>query len=228
MTVSPLSPEEIRILLLPYLSGEVALIEDLSKRPELLEHISVYVGLLLRWNERINLTSIRNAREIVRRHFGESLYAARHLHERGTLLDLGSGAGFPGLAIQLWSSDLEVTLAESQSKKASFLREVIRSLQLPTAVWGGRAEEFPRGGIFDVVVMRGVDAMDSALRIAARLTRSDVWVIGSPASVAGLPSELVLKERIAMPESEASYLFHLVLANVPRGTSRSVSEENRL
>src|SRR5271154_4218188 len=89
-----------------------------------LNNISTYIDLLLRWNARINLTSVRDPEQIVTRHFGESLFAARILRDAGvlaganqTLADLGSGAGFPGIPIKLLAPDLDLTLIESQNKK---------------------------------------------------------------------------------------------------------------
>ena len=100
----------------------------------LLEQLSAYLDLLVRWNTRLNLTAIREPEEIVERHFGESLFTARHLPSGETLLDFGSGAGFPGLPIQLALPWLRVTLAESQKKKSSFLREAVRVLGFSTEV----------------------------------------------------------------------------------------------
>ena len=95
----PTLPEtRIADLLVPYLG-------DATTPPNLLPQLSLYLDLLLRWNARTNLTAIREPEEIVRRHFGESLFAGRHLAPllpaEATLLDFGSGAGFPGLPIQL-------------------------------------------------------------------------------------------------------------------------------
>ena len=142
--------------------------------PILLGQLSQYLDLLLKWNARTNLTAIRDPHEIVRTHFGESLFAARHLPPSAqTLLDLGSGAGFPGLPIQLAFPALQVTLAESQSKKASFLREVTRTLALPTEVWPARVEDLPPTRLFDVVTLRAVDDPGLALQLAhTRLTPS--------------------------------------------------------
>jgi len=138
---------------------------------ELLLQLSAYLELLLRWNARTNLTAIRDPEEIVRRHFGESLFVAAHLPECATLLDLGSGAGFPGLPIQLARPGLRVTLAESQNKKASFLREAVRTLGLATEVWGDRVERLPADRLFDVVTLRAVDDPGKALKLAhQRLT----------------------------------------------------------
>jgi 16S rRNA (guanine527-N7)-methyltransferase len=109
----------------------------------LLSQLSTYLDLLLKWNARTNLTAIRHPEAIVRRHFGESLFTAAHLPPAESLLDIGSGAGFPGLPIQLAIPTLAVTLAESQGKKAGFLREAVRVLGLRTEVWGDRVEKMP-------------------------------------------------------------------------------------
>jgi 16S rRNA (guanine527-N7)-methyltransferase len=137
---------------------------------EMLAQLSSYLDLLLRWNARTNLTAIREPEEIVRRHFGESLFVATHLPSCLTLLDLGSGAGFPGLPIQLARPELRVTLAESQNKKASFLREAVRTLGLQAEVWADRVERMPSERRFDVVALRAVDNPVVALDLArARL-----------------------------------------------------------
>ena len=131
-------------------------------------NLSAYLDLLLRWNARTNLTAIRDPEEIVQRHFGESLFTGIHLAQRlpadATVLDLGSGAGFPGLPIQLLLPTLKVTLAESQNKKSTFLREVVRTLNLPTEVHAARAETL--NSRFDVVTLRAVDNMAQALAAA--------------------------------------------------------------
>jgi len=151
-------------LVSPYVEGATLL-------PALYAQLSTYLDLLVKWNARTNLTSIREPEEMVRRHFGESLFAGAQLADRvtdgTTLLDFGSGAGFPGLPIQLSRPELAVTLAESQGKKASFLREAVRTLGLKTEVWAGRVETMPPvAGVkreFDVVTMRAVDDMGRAV-----------------------------------------------------------------
>ena len=161
----PTLPEaRIAALLHPYL-------DFLPVPSDLYPQLSTYLDLLLKWNARTNLTAIRDPEEIVRRHFGESLFAARHLAPRlppdATLLDFGSGAGFPGLPIQLLHPSLRVTLAESQGKKASFLREAIRTLHLPTEVWAARVDTLHPTLRFHAVTLRAVDNMQQALADAA-------------------------------------------------------------
>jgi 16S rRNA (guanine527-N7)-methyltransferase len=126
-----------------------------------------YLALLLKWNARLNLTAVRKPEEIVRRHFAECIFAADQIPSRAkTLLDFGSGAGLPGIPIAILRPDLAVTLAESQGRKAAFLQEAVRTLQLKAEVWAGRVEALPTGRVFDWVTLRAVDRMPAACRIA--------------------------------------------------------------
>jgi 16S rRNA (guanine527-N7)-methyltransferase len=174
--------------------------------PTQLQSISTYIDILIRWNARINLTAIRNPEEIVTRHFGESLFAARHLFppypvsssvpgacpersrrvssvvkafdvavandQRETndrLADIGSGAGFPGIPIKLWAPNIALTLIESNQKKATFLREVARTLTLTDInIQNARAETLPPS-TFDVVTLRAVERLSKVLPVAATL-----------------------------------------------------------
>src|SRR5438270_8861959 len=80
---------------------------------------SIYIDLLLKWNARINLTAVRDPQEMVTRHFGESFFAAEILRSQATIrhgIDMGSGAGFPGIPIAISLSEATFTLVESQQK----------------------------------------------------------------------------------------------------------------
>ena len=105
--------------------------------------IQQYMKILLTWNEKVNLTAIRDPLEILHRHFCESMYAAEALPlEKGRLADVGSGGGFPGLALKIIRPGLQVFLVESNIKKVTFLAEVIRELGLKGAqVLARRYEE---------------------------------------------------------------------------------------
>ncbi len=137
----------------------------------LLASISIHLDLLTRWNQHMNLTALRSPQEMVVRHFGESLFAARALLSRNAqqeLFDLGSGAGFPGLPIKYWAPRLQLTLIESHGKKATFLREVGRSLQLSAfSVLNVRAESLSQHA--SLVTMRAVEKFEHALAAASRL-----------------------------------------------------------
>ena len=157
-----------------WVDGEVdALLDEQLITPDqavLRTKFKRYLSLILRWNIRINLTSIRDPRGIVKRHFLESIRVAHLLPGWiRSLLDFGSGAGFPGIPIALCRPEMIVTLAESQSKKAAFLQEAVRSLDLNARVWSQRAEEIQER--FDCVAMRAVDRMEAAVPAASRLVR---------------------------------------------------------
>ena len=96
--------------------------------------IQQYIKILLTWNEKVNLTAIRDPLEILYRHFCESMYAAEAIPlKNGRLADAGSGGGFPGLPLKIIRPELQVFLVESNIKKVTFLAEVIRELGLKGA-----------------------------------------------------------------------------------------------
>jgi 16S rRNA (guanine527-N7)-methyltransferase len=99
--------------------------------PEQVSMVQRYITMLLAWNEKVNLTAIRDPLEILYRHFCESMYAATAVPLlAGRLADVGSGGGFPGLALKIARPELQVFLIESNLKKATFLAEVVRELYL--------------------------------------------------------------------------------------------------
>ncbi len=99
--------------------------------------------LLLDWNTRVNLTAIREMQGVVDRHLIDSLAVAPHLVP-GTLVDVGTGAGFPGLPLALVRPDLEVTLLESIHKKTAFVRSAARALDLQATITTARLEDWSR------------------------------------------------------------------------------------
>ncbi|MGA9720182.1 MAG: 16S rRNA (guanine(527)-N(7))-methyltransferase RsmG [Acidobacteriaceae bacterium] len=133
-----------------------------------LEGLAAYGNLLLQWNTRLSLTAIRDEGELIERHLMEGVFAAAHHPQAATALDFGSGTGVPGIPIALCRPALRVTLAESQRKKAAFLHEAIRQLQLNTSVHAGRAETLSPAS-FDAVWMRAVEKTDAMLPSAAVL-----------------------------------------------------------
>ncbi|MGA3160925.1 MAG: 16S rRNA (guanine(527)-N(7))-methyltransferase RsmG [Terracidiphilus sp.] len=143
--------------------------------PHLSQQFESLFSLFLRWSARINLTAIRNEEGILSRHFVESIACARALPGGiSTLLDFGSGAGFPGIPIALCRPEISVTLAESQGKKAAFLHEAVRVLGISAKVHFGRAESLTTH--FDCVTLRAVDKMDRAVQSAAPLVRPGGWL----------------------------------------------------
>ena len=138
MTTSPAAP--ISAGAIQRAANEFALTLDDRQ----VKQIQQYTRTLLAWNEKVNLTAIRDPLEILYRHFCESMYGARFLPpvENCRLADVGSGGGFPGLPLKILRPDLQVFLIESNYKKATFLAEVLRDLQLTdTKVLVSRFEE---------------------------------------------------------------------------------------
>jgi 16S rRNA (guanine527-N7)-methyltransferase len=201
-----LSETAIAALLTPYLPDPPA---------SLIPQLSLYLDLLLKWNARTNLTAIRDPKEIVSRHFGESLFTAAHLPVAQTLLDFGSGAGFPGVPIALLRPELHVTLAESQNKKAAFLREAVRTLHLSTEIWPDRVEAMPQTQRFDIVAMRAVDNIQAALPTA--ITR--INPAGHLALLTTVGHAPQGGHSIALPNSDSGILylqlFHVEHASIP-------------
>ena len=190
---------------------------------EKLEQLQLYLDLLLKWNARINLTAVRDAEQSVQRHFGESIFAGEQLKldAAESLIDVGSGAGFPGLPIKIMAPHLHVTLVESQQKKATFLREVIRALALQdTSVHAGRAEEVTVKS--QIVTMRAVERFETVLPTAAAMVQNG-WklalLIGSAQGEIArkvLP-QLNWQQPIPIPESRARQLLigYLLSRNDP-------------
>jgi 16S rRNA (guanine527-N7)-methyltransferase len=122
---TPLSPDTINKALREF---------QLEAGTQQIAAIQRYMGMLLAWNEKINLTAIRDPLEMLYRHFCESMYAAVAVPlDAGRLADVGSGGGFPGLALKILRPDLQVFVIESNIKKATFLAEVVRELDLADA-----------------------------------------------------------------------------------------------
>lgn len=137
----------------------------------LLRDTSIYIDLLLKWNARMNLTAVRDSEQIVTRHFGESFFTARMIQDKlppKSIIDLGSGAGFPGIPTAMLMPQAKVTLIEASQKKSTFLKEVVFALQLKNVeVFSGRAQSY--SGKADVVTLRAVEKFDESLPVAIGL-----------------------------------------------------------
>ncbi len=125
------------------------------------EQFMDYLGLLLKWDRAFNLTGLRSCQEIVVKHFLDSLTLLPHLPEEARIMDLGSGAGFPGLPIKIVRPDQPITLVDASAKKATFLKEVIRRLNLHDihvvqGYLGKRASSFLGPIRFDIIITRAV------------------------------------------------------------------------
>ncbi|MGH8025417.1 MAG: 16S rRNA (guanine(527)-N(7))-methyltransferase RsmG [Pseudoxanthomonas sp.] len=131
-----------------------------------------YLALLDRWNRTYNLTAIRDPREMVTRHLLDSL-AMHPFIEHGALADLGTGPGLPGIPLAIAKPQLQVTLVESNGKKARFLREAVRTLGLSNArVAESRAEALDEPGAYDALTARALDTLAGIIEVGGHLLKS--------------------------------------------------------
>jgi len=131
------------------------------------------LALLDRWNRAYNLTAIRDPREMVAKHLLDSL-AMHPFAGDGALADLGTGAGLPGIPLAIAHPGLQVTLVESNGKKARFLREAVRTLKLPNArVAEARIEALDMPGMFDAITARALATLPLILQLGGHLLKPE-------------------------------------------------------
>ena len=187
---------------------------QLDANEQQIVYIQQYMKLLLTWNEKINLTAIRDPLEILYRHFCESMYAAVAVPvENGRLADVGSGAGFPGIPLKIIRPELHTFLIESNMKKATFLAEVLRTIELPdTKVLVSRYEEQGEDLMpLDYVCSRAVGEFEPFLawvaseRVAAK--QVILWIGGRDLDQARRGTAWEWREPIPVPHSLRRYLL---------------------
>jgi len=155
-------------------AGLRALGVDAAHAPALLD----YLGLLVRWNGTYNLTAIRDPREMVVKHLLDSLSMHAHVAtiaaRGGRLADLGTGAGLPGIPLAIVHPALQVTLVESAGKKVRFMREAIRTLDLPNArAVEARIEAVDEPGAFDAITARALATLPLLIELGGPLLKPD-------------------------------------------------------
>ena len=179
---------------------------------------TVYLEELHRWAKIVDLVSQSDPETIIRKHILDSLAATSTLPVRGRLLDLGSGAGFPGLPLAIVNPSLSVTLLEPRRKRVNFLKEVIRKANLTnTYAYEGRAEEFAqRDGwqaTFAIVITRATWNIREFLNLATPFVTKDGVVI----AMKGAKAEKELKDEEAWLRGEKVFLKKLTSYELPFG-----------
>ncbi len=169
---------------------------------ECVARIAAYLEELQRWAKVVDLVSQTDSGIIIRKHILDSLATLSVLPFQGRLLDMGSGAGFPGLPIAMVRPTLEVSLLEPRRKRANFLREVIRETILTnTYVYEERAEEFAkkvgRHSAFDVVITRATWNIQMFLNVAKPFVAKNGIVVAMMGAITpeGLTEELTLPQK---------------------------------
>lgn len=169
--------KEFREILMEYLKTM-----DIKLNDEQIQKFYKYMELLLEWNEKINLTAIIEPKEIILKHFVDSLTIAKYIKEKDRLIDVGTGAGFPGIPLKIYREDIEITLVDSLNKRINFLNEVIEELNLSNIeTVHSRAEELGKNKKyrerFDIATSRAVANLSTLSEYLAPFVKENGNVI---------------------------------------------------
>lgn len=180
-----------------------------------------YMNLLLEWNEKINLTAITNQDEIIIKHFIDSLTVANKIKADSYVIDIGTGAGFPGIPLKIYNETLNVTLLDSLNKRTIFLQEVVNKLNLKNIkVIHGRAEDFARDKQFrekyDYSISRAVAPLNILVEylvpyvkvggkvIAMKGSNAEEEILEAKNAMNILKANLEDKEEIELPQDSGN------------------------
>ncbi len=182
------------------------------------EEFYKYMNLLLEWNEKINLTAITDPKEIIIKHFVDSIIPATNIKDESKIIDVGTGAGFPGIPLKIYNDSYKLTLLDSLNKRAIFLREVVSDLGLTNVeIIHGRAEDYAQNikyrAKFDYAVSRAVAPMNILLEylvpytkvngkiIAMKGSNAEEEIINSKNALLKLDTTIEEKQIISLPDN---------------------------
>ena len=144
---------------------------NISYNEEMLDKLDIYCDFLLEYNTHTNLTAIRNREDVYLKHFYDSLTVTKaiNLNSIDTMLDIGSGAGFPGIVLKIFYPHLKLTVLDSNNKKTTFITKLVEKLNLQEVnIVNDRAEEYAKKGIkYDLVTSRAVAYIDIILELSS-------------------------------------------------------------
>lgn len=173
-----------------------------------LDRFELYQRLLLEWNEKMNLTAITDPVEVAQKHFADSLAALPYLQPGAKVIDVGTGAGFPGVPLLILRPELQLTLADSLQKRLTFLDALLQELGLHARLVHGRAEDLGQNRLyreqFDAALSRAV----AGLPVLLELTTPFVKVGGAAIAYKGDAAEELEKAK------SAAFLLHVQLRQV--------------
>ena len=176
--------------------------------------VSTYVDLLQKWNRTIGLTTITDPEEIVGRHFGESIFATQLLPvENCRLVDIGTGAGFPGMALKIASPSMRLSLIESNRKKCVFLSEIVRALEATDVqLLCKRFEEIRPGETeANVITSRAVGDYREILKWAelrlAHRGHVALWVGADDSTRISANTAWIWQPPVRIPESQRRFIL---------------------
>ena len=181
---------------------------------EQVSKIREYISILMKWNKSVSLTSLADPIEIAARHFGESMFASCLMPvENGRLADVGSGPGFPGLALKILHQQLQVVLIESNKKKCAFLSEVVRSLSLASVevLPMGFEEVRAEPGFANFVTARAIGGFPRLLRWSRKALSNRghvvLWVGGEDTPAISSTPGWTWRPAVRIPESQRRFIL---------------------
>lgn len=206
-----------------------------------LDRFGIYQRLLAEWNERMNLTAITDPVEVAQKHFADSLAALPWLKPGMRVIDVGTGAGFPGVPLLIMMPELDLTLADSLNKRLTFLDALLKELGLHAALVHGRAEDLGQNKLyrerFDAATSRAV----ASLPVLLELTTPFVKVGGAAIAYKGDAAEelkaakaaafllhvQLRQEDLASPLGRRCLIFAEKTAPTPRAYPRKAGTPNK-
>lgn len=188
--------------------------------PATIEKMVEFYELLIQWNRKANLTALTEPEDFINKHILDSLYPARFLGE-GTLADVGTGAGFPGLPLKLFMPQVRLTLVEAAAKKVAFLEHCTSSLAVEAEIVHGRAEELGRSLARESFVYATARAV-AALSVICEYCLPLLRVGGRLLALKGPSSEGEVKSAAGAIELLGGELTEIVNYNLPNGDPRSL------
>ncbi len=169
---------------------------NLSNDNEIIQRFEDYMNLILSWNEKVNMTAIKDRDEFIVKHFIDSLCCADNGHymDAESIIDVGTGAGFPGIPLALVSPDKEFLLIDSLKKRIRIIDEIIDKLQIKNVRTAhGRAEDLAREGMyrqkFDICVSRAVSRLSVLVEYCLPFVKKGGWFIAYKGTDADLEAE---------------------------------------
>lgn len=193
---------------------------DFACPPSTIEKMAKFYELLIQWNRRTNLTALTEPDDFINKHILDSLYPARFLG-KGTLVDVGTGAGFPGLPLKLFLPQLQLTLVEASAKKVAFLEHCASALAVEAEIVHSRAEELGRTSAresYNYAITRAV----ANLAVVCEYCLPLLAVGGRLLALKGPGGEEEVKSAAAALELLGGKLEEIVHYNLPSGDQRSL------
>lgn len=198
-------------------TNEISMVADefLTLDKEVFKRLQIYSEMLVEWNEKINLTAIVEPKEIAVKHFLDSMMIFKYadIPPHASVIDVGTGAGFPGVVMKIVRPDIKLTLLDSLAKRITFLDELCKALDLEVTTVHSRAEDVPKGlrESFDIATARAVANM----RVLSEYCMPYVKVGGKFVALKGAATADELKEagnaiKVLGGELEAINTFELL------------------